>query len=106
MTERTPPDAPFEAADAKAGDGDEEGLQLYSDPFAGRGICAKARALPAHLRKPVTQACPRCGDMRDPTVPLDERPCLLEGVALDVLALEAEDDLHDIREQLGGPLEF
>lgn len=84
----------------------EAALGLYHDPFAGRGICAKARALSPQLRGPVTQACPRCGAMKDPETPLDERPCLLEGVALDIMALEAEEEMDDIRAQLEGPLPY
>ena len=83
-----------------------EDLVLYHDPFAGRGICAKARALSPKIRGPVTQACPRCGAVQDPEIPPEERPCLLEGVTLDILALEAEEEMDDIRAQLQGPLEF
>ncbi len=80
--------------------------RLYRDPFVGRGICAKARALSPQQRGPVTQGCPRCGAVQDPETPFDQRPCLLEGVALDILALEAEEEMDGVRAQLTGPLEF
>ena len=97
---------PFESGVRMTDPSAGEDLVLYHDPFAGRGICAKARALSPKLRGPVTQACPRCGAMKDPETPPDERPCLLEGVALDVLALEAEEEMDDIRAQLQGPLPY
>lgn len=104
MTDRTQSDAdPDEVEDVT---GREVAPGLYHDPFAGRGICAKALALAPERRGPVTQACPRCGAMKHPETPIDERPCLLEGVALDVLALEAEEEMQDVRAQLTGPLPF
>lgn len=96
----------IEPEEPEAGPDPNDPLGIYHDPFAGRGICAKARALLPHLRGPVTQACPRCGAMVDPETPLDRRPCLLEGIALDVLALEAEEEMQDIRDQLMGPLPY
>ena len=98
---------PKERPEAPAGDAPyEDGEVLYHDPFAGRGICAKARSLAPGIRGPVTQACPRCGVLKDTDIPPDQRTCLLEGIALDVMALEAEDDLHEVRAQLAGPLPY
>lgn len=104
MTDRSQNDG--DAGQAEDERGREGPSGLYDDPFAGRGICAKARALAPASRGPVTQACPRCGAMRHPETPLDERPCLLEGVALDIMALEADEEMDEVRAQLTGPLPF
>ena len=83
-----------------------EERRLYRDPFVGRDLCAKSRSLSPQRRQLVTQSCPRCGAARNPETPLSERPCLLEGIALDVLALEQEEDMEELRAKLDGPLPF
>ena len=71
--------------DAAAG----EDVPLYRDPFAGDGPCRLALAVPEEQRAAVTQTCPRCGARQGPYRDLRTEPrCLLEGLELDLMALE------------------
>ena len=62
---------------------------LYSDPFAGSGYCQLALAVREEDRAAVTQSCPRCGSRRDPIATPEAAACILEGVELDLMAVEA-----------------
>jgi len=64
---------------------------IYADPFAGEGFCELALAVPELFRAAVTRDCPRCGDLRRAVGSLDQSAdCLLAGVELDLLALDAD----------------
>lgn len=65
-----------------------EGAPLYRDPFAGDGPCRLALAIPEEQRAAVTENCPRCGPRRDPLAAPQDATCLLEGLELDLIALD------------------
>ena len=69
-----------------------EDVPLYRDPFAGDGPCRLALAIPKEQRAAVTQTCPRCGARRDPLATPQDSICLLEGLELDLMALESAPD--------------
>ena len=62
---------------------------LYANPFVGREPCAQVKGLRPEVRDRVAQGCPRCGVQKDSPLPDELRSCLLEGVGLDLLALDA-----------------
>ena len=70
-----------------------DGAPLYRDPFSGSGPCRLALAVPEEQRAAVTENCPRCGPNRDPLAAPQDAACLLEGLELDLMALDgARDD--------------
>jgi len=90
-------DAPTADETAPSKTTSDEDAPLYCDPFAGVGPCRLALAIPEEQRASVTQNCPRCGPnrnpWRDPLAAPQDATCLLEGLELDLMALEDSETL-------------
>ena len=71
---------------------------LYRDPFGASGPCRRIWLLPEETRERVRRSCPRCGRPGDAASWVEAGegageaagPCILEGVDLDLEALEEE----------------
>ena len=87
MASKTRSDRPNDALSDDALESAAE-APLYSDPFVGREPCREIKALPVGIRDFVAQACPRCGVQKDAPLAEDLRTCLLEGIGLDLMALD------------------
>ena len=90
-TTRHPPERDETSVSDDAGAGED--APLYRDPFAGDGPCRLALAVAEEQRAAATQSCPRCGPRQGPYRDLHSEPrCLLEGLELDLMALEQGQD--------------